>query len=98
VRKDPKRWRGESFVGRRFSETTSKYLEALASFLDWCADRAAAQHETTGGGAPRAPYILADAKLAREWALELGHREDAARGVSSRTERDERRFEDRGRE
>lgn len=82
VRQDPPRWidrGGQSFQGKRFSETSSRYLDALASYLDWCADRAAAERQTTTNGAPRAPYILDDAKVARAWASVLAKREEARR-------------------
>ncbi len=42
VRKDPKRWidgGGASYVGRRFSECPSEYLEALADFKEWSASK-----------------------------------------------------------
>jgi hypothetical protein len=35
IRKDPPRWKGEAFKGRKWSETTPEYLDAMANFLDW---------------------------------------------------------------
>ena len=37
VRFDPKIWRGESFKGMRFSDTTPEFLDMLAESYDWMA-------------------------------------------------------------
>jgi hypothetical protein len=39
VRKDPKRWDGESQVGKRFSECPAEFLRTLASFFIWQAEK-----------------------------------------------------------
>src|SRR5579859_8084351 len=39
IRKDPPRWKGESFKGQRWSQTTPEYLDALAGFLDWASGK-----------------------------------------------------------
>ena len=39
IKRDPPRWKGQSFVGQRLSQTTPEYLEVLASFCLWKAGR-----------------------------------------------------------
>jgi len=39
VRKDPPRWKGESFVGSPYSACSAEYLRALAGFLQWKAKK-----------------------------------------------------------
>jgi hypothetical protein len=39
VRKDPKRWDGESMVGKRFSQCPAEFLRTLASFFIWQAEK-----------------------------------------------------------
>lgn len=64
VRKDPPRWGGESCKGRPFSECPADYLDELAGFLDWRAEREAEQPEK----AKYARFSRADAARARGWA------------------------------
>jgi hypothetical protein len=69
IRKDPPRWQGSSYEGRKYSATTPEYLDALAGFLEW----KAAKNEEEGDVA-RAKFIgidRRDAKLARGWARRL---------------------------
>jgi hypothetical protein len=35
VRRDPKRWAGDTCVGLKFSECPTDFLECLAEFLEW---------------------------------------------------------------
>lgn len=66
IRRDPKRWTGESYVGSKFSETTPEYLEEVASFKDWQAGKDAAAGDTKKAG-----YNRKDAARARGWAKRL---------------------------
>lgn len=69
VRKDSPQWiknGGASYVGRKFSECPSDYLEALAAFFDWKAGK----DEATGEPEKLkyAGYARKDAARARGWA------------------------------
>jgi hypothetical protein len=66
VRKDSPQWikmGGASYVGRKFSECPSDYLEALASFFDWKAGKDEA--EGTPEKLKYAGYARKDAARAR---------------------------------
>lgn len=65
IRRDPPRWRGESMVGRKFSDCSPEYLDTLAGFNDWRAD----QDEKKGD--PRSKWARLDASRARGWAKRL---------------------------
>lgn len=67
VRKDPKRWNGESMVGRRYSECRSEFLEVLASFKEW-----SAANPREGADPKYADYDRRDAARARGWARRNG--------------------------
>ncbi len=67
IRKDPPRWTGESYAGRKYSECPPDYLDSLAGFLDWCADR----EEVTAGKEKYAAYSRRDAGRARGWAVRM---------------------------
>lgn len=64
IRKDPPRWKGESMVGRRFSECPSAYLDVLAEFRDFTGTR-----PLPGKDPKYAQYDLKDAARARGWSL-----------------------------
>lgn len=66
IRKDPPRWKGESYAGQHYSAAPAEYLESLAGFLIWCADR----DEQTGDAdkIKYAGYKRRDAARARGWA------------------------------
>lgn len=80
VKKNPKRWKGEDFAGKRMSETSPEYLDEVASFNVWAAgmseakakdkeregDNVGAQKERTN-----AQYRRASARRARGWAARL---------------------------
>lgn len=71
VRYDPKRWRGESYKGRRYSECPADYLLELAGFLDWMAGK-----DEEEGGAEKlkyAGYKRKDAARARGWAARVAN-------------------------
>lgn len=72
VHKDPPLWikdGGESFAGRRYSEATPEYLDALASYHDWRADKDLAKG--TEDGTKYAGYAKKDAARARGWAKRI---------------------------
>lgn len=75
VRKDPTRWQGESFVGRRYSETSPEYLDMVASLEDWRAgkdDEAGQRGELNNKGKPKDGYFARkNAARARGWAKRL---------------------------
>lgn len=68
IRRDPPRWTGPSFVGRRFSDATPEYLESLAGFLDWKARESDKKGELAKGGTPKSKFVRLDASRARGWA------------------------------
>lgn len=71
VAKDPtdRFWKGPRFVGKRLSECSPEYLDALAKYKDVCAKL----KEKDGGEAKLkyASYDRADAARARGWARRL---------------------------
>ena len=40
VKWDPKQWKGESFVGKRFSQCSPEYLDSVAGLCQWKAKKA----------------------------------------------------------
>jgi hypothetical protein len=77
IRKDPPRWHGQSYAGRRYSQTEPAYLDCLAGFLRWKAGKddematsAAAPEERTKC-AKYAGYARKDAARAQGWAERL---------------------------
>jgi hypothetical protein len=69
IRKDPPRWQGSSYEGRKYSATTPEYLDSLAGLLEWKASKNEAE-----GDPARAKFIAfdrRDARLARGWARRL---------------------------
>ena len=79
IRKDPPRWKGDSFKGRKWSETSPEYLDAMANFLDWTAGKkreeaAAASGEDAATKLKYAGYDEADAAKVRAWAKRLRER------------------------
>lgn len=71
IRKDPPRWTGESFAGRRFSQTSPEYLDNLASFKMWSANKDDAEGATDSQGRPKSHWAKKDAALALGWARRL---------------------------
>jgi len=75
IKKDPTRWQGESFVGRRYSETSPEYLDMVASLEDWRAgkdDEAGQRGEMNNRGKPKDGYFARkNAARARGWAKRL---------------------------
>ncbi len=78
VRLDPRDWTGASFKGRKMSECPADYLELLANFYDWSAQKAADANERYNGK-PVAPYKRKSAERARGWAKRV--REGKAPGA-----------------
>lgn len=74
IRKDPKRWKGDSYAGKRWSEAPPEYLDALAGYLDWMAakKREDAKAETNEEEAAKltkyADFDEEDAARVRGWA------------------------------
>lgn len=66
TKRDPPRWQGESYVGKKFSECPADYLETLASFLDWKASKT--EEENDPARVKFAAYDRKDARRARTWA------------------------------
>jgi hypothetical protein len=71
IRKDPPRWSGESFAGRRFSQTSPEYLECLAGFKAWAAAKDDAEGAIDSQGRPKSHWAKKDAALALGWARRL---------------------------
>ncbi len=80
VRKDPPRWKGKSFEGKKYSQTAPEFLDELAGFLDWQAvknDEKAAAMKAAGddkGFADQtkyARYSRTDAGRARGWGARM---------------------------
>lgn len=69
--KDPRDWNGPTMMGRKFSECPPEYLDLLAIRLDYFADKAQTNGETTNRGLPKAPFMRKDAARARGWAARL---------------------------
>lgn len=66
--KDPKRWTGPTYSGKRMSECPPEYLEELADFKDWQADK---REDEGPDGIKKAGYCRKDAARARGWAERL---------------------------
>lgn len=77
IRRDPKKWDGESHKGDHMSACPPAYLDALASYLDWGAEKDEETAATTSDEAEAAKkrkyakYGRKDAALARGWARRL---------------------------
>lgn len=75
VKKDPPRWAGSSYAGRRMNECPADYLESLAGFFDWQGTKRLESSGTytnnkgeTVHERDTAKYAFKDARLARGWA------------------------------
>ena len=66
IKKDPPKWTGATCLGKRYSECPPGYLDSLAGFLDWKAEKNMADNKTKFAG-----YDRADAARARGWAARL---------------------------
>lgn len=84
VRFDPKRWKGPSYVGQKFSDCPSDYLECFADFADWLADKRRQE-----GDEKKAGYAARDASRARGWAKRNNGQGKPAAGQHRTTTADE---------
>lgn len=64
IKKDPPRWTGPKFQGRKMSAATPAYLKELSGFYEWCADKEASDPEKK----KYAPLSRMNARRARAWA------------------------------
>lgn len=71
VRRDPPRWKGESMVGKRFSECSPEYLGELAGFKRWCAQRDDEAQAVDAKGRPKSYWARLDAARAAGWAQRI---------------------------
>ncbi len=77
IRKDPPRWKGESYRGMRWSEAPPDYLLALAGFIDFCAGKKREEAKSKVGDEAEklvkyAGYDETDAAKVRAWAKRMG--------------------------
>lgn len=66
VRGLPKKWTGADFIGMHYSETSPDFLDCVADFKDFCADRPRDDKEKRA-----VPFKRRDAAIARGWAERL---------------------------
>lgn len=71
IRKDPPRWTGESQVGKRYSECPADYLESLAGFNTWRAQKDDESGAVDAKGRPKSYWAKLDAARARGWAQRI---------------------------
>lgn len=78
VRRSPPQWLssgGEDYTGQPISTTTPEFCEAIASFLDWTAQKDEEKNHSYVNNAGKtvfpAPYARKDAARARAWAAKL---------------------------
>lgn len=70
IRKDPPRYSGPPMVGRRYSEATSEWHDANASFMAWKAEKGKAEVPVRmkNNGKPWWEADEFEAKLCRAWS------------------------------
>ena len=91
VKKDPPRWTGDSHVGRRYSECSPEYLDEMAGFQTWAAERDEKKAAPMPDGDDKkkaeknAWYARQRAGYARGWAARLraGWKPPAPQGDAS---------------
>jgi hypothetical protein len=81
VRKDPPKWKGESHVGRKYSECSVEFLDEMAGFQAWVAGKEDAKAAAAPDGDAGKPerdtaeknvwYARQRAGYARGWAARL---------------------------
>ncbi len=77
IKKNPKRWDGDSMVGRKMSECPPEFLDVLASHFDYKAEREAedsvnaTDDETRASKKKYSGYSRKSAARARGWAARL---------------------------
>ena len=69
VKKDPPKWAGPSYVGRKWSACPVDYLKQLAGFLEWKAGKEAAETpvKCNDKGRPWHELTSLDAQVVRAW-------------------------------
>ena len=65
-KKDPPRYKGPGFAGKRLSQTTPEYCDAVMSFKLWCVGK-----DLEAGDEKKAGYGRTDAARALGWKLRL---------------------------
>lgn len=71
VHKDPPRWEGQRYAGRKLSDTEPAFLDCFAEFKEWQAGMDEKNGKVDGKGRPTAQFNLKDAARARGWAARL---------------------------
>lgn len=71
VKKDPPRWTGDPVAPCRMSQGTPDWLDSLASFYDWKADKDEESGAVDAKGRPKAHWSRKDAARARGWSARL---------------------------
>lgn len=66
IKYDPKRWAGESYKGKNFSEAPADYLDLLAEAFEYFAKKNA-----KAGEEKKADYDRRDAARAKGWAARI---------------------------
>ena len=66
VKTDPKRWDGPPMVGKKFSQTTPAYLDAVMGLALWKVKK-----DVEAGDEKKAGYARRDAERALGWKLRL---------------------------
>ena len=66
VKKDPTRWKGPSMVGKKLSQTTADYCDAVMGLALWKVGK-----DNEAGDAKKAGYARRDAERALGWKLRL---------------------------
>lgn len=69
VHRDPKRWTGQSYAGRRISECPPEYLDVLGEFKAWQAGKD--REKGTEEGNKKAGYNAKDAARCAGWAARI---------------------------
>lgn len=73
VKKNPPKWKGEDFVGAKWSECSAEWLDEMAGFLEWKAGKdkllpPEQQRHSPTSGKPYWLYDEQDARYMRGWA------------------------------
>jgi hypothetical protein len=71
VRFDPKRWEGQSYKGKTFSECDPDFLDMLAETFDYFSRKEDESGAVDKNGGPKSRWTRLDAGRARAWAKRL---------------------------
>lgn len=69
VKKDPPKWKGDSFIGCKLSECSVEFLESFAGFKAWQASKD--DEKGTDEDGKKAWYSRKDAARALGWAIRI---------------------------